>query len=360
MNRKLRSFLRKRGVPPEEIARAEREDRLLLLAFDYQLMPGRPRYTFAEACQRASFDVETAKRLWRALGFPDAPQEERLFRDEDVETIITMRHQIDSTIVPVGENYEQLVQIVRVVAGSLAKIAEVESDALATAVRERRLEGVPDEEIAMQLTDSLDWSRLSRLIDYALRLQLRASARRKLTATDPQAIGAEDLAVGFVDLVGYTALSQELEPEELGALVSRFEELAYDTVAEHGGRVVKTIGDEVMFVAADSADAARIALRLTERSAVDELLPEARAGLAGGTVLAQEGDYYGPVVNLASRLVELARPGSVLASSELHATLADDPAFAWQRLRSRRIRDIGRVEVWALERAEQHVPEPEP
>ncbi|HEX3669240.1 MAG TPA: hypothetical protein VHY55_08825, partial [Acidimicrobiia bacterium] len=73
MNRKLRSFLRKRGVPPEEIARAEREDRLLLLAFDYQLMPGRPRYTFAEACQRASFDVETAKRLWRALGFPDAP-----------------------------------------------------------------------------------------------------------------------------------------------------------------------------------------------------------------------------------------------------------------------------------------------
>ncbi len=358
MNRKLRSYLRRRGVPAEEIARAEREDRVLLLAFDYQLMPGRPRYTFAEACRRAGFDVDTAKRLWRALGFPDAPPEERLFRDEDVETIITMRQQIDSTIVPVGENYVELVQIVRVVAGSLAKIAEVESDALANAVRERRQLGVPDEEIAIQLTDSLDWSRLSRLIDYALRLQLRASARRKLTATDPQAIGAEDLAVGFVDLVGYTALSQELEPEELGALVSRFEELAYDTVTEHAGRVVKTIGDEVMFVAADTASAARIALRLTERSAVDELLPEARAGLASGTVLAQEGDYYGPVVNLASRLVELARPGSVLASGELHADLADDPSFTWQRLRSRRIRDIGRVEIWALERAEQPVTEP--
>jgi adenylate cyclase len=123
--------------------------------------------------------------------------------------------------------------------------------------------------------------------------------------------------------------------------------------------VVKTIGDEVMFVAGDAASAARIALRLTERSAVDELLPEARAGLAGGTVLAQEGDYYGPVVNLASRLVELARPGSVLVSTDLHAGLADHPALVWQRLRSRRIRDIGRVEVWALERAEQHVPEPE-
>jgi adenylate cyclase len=261
--------------------------------------------------------------------------------------------------VPVGDDYENLVQIVRVVAGSLAKIAEVESDALAGAVRARRQAGVPDDEIATEVTQSLDWSRLSRLIDYALRLQLRASTRRKLTAADPETVGAEDLAVGFVDLVGYTALSQELDPEHLAALVTRFEELAYDTVAEHGGRVVKTIGDEVMFVAGDISSAARIALRLTERSAVDELLPDARSGLAAGSVLAQEGDYYGPVVNLASRLVELARPGTVLASADVRDALADDPTFVWHRLRSRRIRDIGRVEVWALEHARQEVTEPE-
>lgn len=358
MNRKLRAFLRRRGATAEQIARAEREGRLLLLAFDYQLMAGRPRYTFAEACRRADFEEATAKRLWRALGFPDPPLDERLFRDEDVEAMITMRRQIESTIVPVGENYENLLQIVRVFAGSLAKIAEVESDALASAVRERRKAGSPDDEIAAEVTEALDWSRLSRLIDYALRLQLRASARRKLTAGNPEAVGAENLAVGFVDLVGYTALSQELEPAELAALVTRFEELAYDTVAEYAGRVVKTIGDEVMFVDADMANAANIALRLTERSAVDELLPEARAGLAADSVLSQEGDYYGPVVNLASRLVELARPGTVLVSAEVHDALADDPAFVWHRLRSRRIRDIGRVEVWALERAREPVPEP--
>jgi adenylate cyclase len=113
-----------------------------------------------------------------------------------------------------------------------------------------------------------------------------------------------------------------------------------------------------MFVDTEIANAANIALRLTERSAVDELLPQARAGLAAGTVLAQEGDYYGPVVNLASRLVELARPGTVLASTDVHDALADEPAFVWHRLRSRRIRDIGRVEVWALERAREPVPEP--
>jgi adenylate cyclase len=78
------------------------------------------------------------------------------------------------------------------------------------------------------------------------------------------------------------------------------------------------------------------------------LLPPARAGLACGSVVTREGDYFGPVVNLASRLVEIAKPGSVIASDDVHVTLAEDPAFAWKRLRPRRIRDIGRVEIWAL------------
>ena len=359
MNRRLRSLLRRRGATADEISGAEREGRLLLVAFDYELMPGRPQYTFEEVCRRASFDIETARRLWRALGFPDPPADAQLFRDDDVEAVITLRRQIETTIVHLGDRYEYLVQTVRAFGGALARIAEVESDLLVEAVQERREGGMTEDAIATEVTEALDWPRLSRLIDYGLRLQLRAAIRRKLTASDPQATGATELAVGFVDLVGYTALSQDLDPEALATLVSRFEELAYDTVAEQGGRVVKTIGDEVMFVAADAASAARIALRLTERSAVDELLPDARAGVAYGSVLAQEGDYYGPVVNLASRLVERARPGSVLTSSEFHNTLGDDPAFDWQRLRGgRRIRDIGRVEIWAVERADEQVTEP--
>ncbi len=131
-------------------------------------------------------------------------------------------------------------------------------------------------------------------------------------------------------------------------MVRRFEHLAFDTVAEEGGRVVKTIGDEVMFVSGDVSAAARIARRLTDRSLDDVLLPPARAGLARGSVVTREGDYFGPVVNLASRLVEIAKPGSVIASDEVHSSLSDDPAFGWKRLRPRRIRDIGRVEIWAL------------
>jgi adenylate cyclase len=171
---------------------------------------------------------------------------------------------------------------------------------------------------------------------------------RKLANEDPDAPGARVLSIGFVDLVGYTAISQQLDPHELSQLVRRFEQLAFDTVAEEGGRVVKTIGDEVMFVSGDVVAAARIARRLTDRSLDDALLPPARAGLAYGSVVTREGDYFGPVVNLASRLVEIAKPGSVIASDAVHSALADDTAFAWKRIRPRRIRDIGRVEIWAL------------
>ncbi len=176
---------------------------------------------------------------------------------------------------------------------------------------------------------------------------MRDAVWRKL-AIDDASSTRPTLAVGFLDLVGYTALSQELEDDELGMLVSRFEALTHDTVAQLGGRVVKTIGDEVMFVSEFPEVAAAIALRLTERTGGDAVLPEARAGLAYGPTIAREGDYYGPVVNLAHRLVEVAYPGTVLASDELHDAVSSDSRFRWGRSRDRKIRDIGRVATWPL------------
>jgi adenylate cyclase len=355
VNRKLRAFLRRQGATHDEIARAEQEGRLALLAFDRALMPGRPRYRFDDVVQKTGVQPANAQRLWRALGFPDPPPDARRFTDGDVEALEALRDVFgDPGLVghhglAAGRSVDALVQQVRVVGAALARIAEVQSDAMLDAFQEARDSGLTDEQVAELVPQSLNWERISRLLDYVMRLQLRAALWRKYAGIGPSESGEQLLTVGFVDLVGYTALSQELEEEELSSLVSRFEEIAYDTVAEHGARVVKMIGDEVMFVSEDPAAAARIALRLSERSAVDEVLPEARAGLACGPVVAHEGDYYGPVVNLASRMVELARPGSVLTSEEVHAALADDRSFGFQRLRSRKIRDIGRVGVWLLE-----------
>jgi adenylate cyclase len=312
-------------------------------------MPGRPRYRFDDVVRKTGVERANAQRLWRALGFPDPPPDARRFTDGDVEALEALRDVFRTEAFPAQRSVEGLVQQVRVVGAALARIAEVQSDAMLDAFQEARESGLSDEQVADLVPDSLNWERISRLLDYAMRLQLRAALWRKYAGGEPGQPGEQLLTVGFVDLVGYTALSQELEEEELAGLVSRFEEIAYDTVAEHGARVVKMIGDEVMFVSEEPAAAARIALRLSERSAVDEVLPEARAGLACGPVVAHEGDYYGPVVNLASRVVELARPGSVLTSEELHAALADDASFGFQRLRSRKLRDIGRVEIWLLE-----------
>jgi adenylate cyclase len=357
VNRRLRAFLRKRGASHEDIERARREGRLALLAFDRELMPGRARYTFADAAERAGVELDYASRLWRALGFADPPPDARRFTDEDVDVLTTLRAWSAGGVLGTPRSPDRLVQQVRVVGGSLARVAEVQSDVIIDALRSARAGGLSDEQVAELIPESLDWDRVSRLLDYAMRLQLRATLWRKYAGGDPEEVGTQFLTVGFVDLVGYTALSQELEDDEIAALVGRWEAVAHDTVAENGGRVVKMIGDEVMFVSESPGPAARIALRLTERSAVDDVLPEARAGLACGPVVAYEGDYYGPIVNLASRMVELARPGSVLTSEELHDVLRDDDAFRFDRLRSRRLRDIGRVEVWLLEAA-RDVPEP--
>jgi adenylate cyclase len=346
---KLRRFLRRSGATAEEIERAEAEGWLTLLTFDRLLMPGSPRFDLADVASAVATDVPTVSRLWRALGFPDLPTDARFFTDADIEAGRLLADRVTSgVLVTEDETIENVLQQVRVVSAIQARLAEVLTDGMMAAAQAARSTGLTDEQLAVELMTRLDWPTLTRLNDYLLRLQTRAALWRRLALDDPRSAGTRQLAVGFVDLVGYTSLSQELDTAELSGLVRRFEQLAYETVAERGGRVVKMIGDEVMFVADAVAVAASIALRLTERSAVDEVLPEARAGLALGPVLSREGDYYGPVVNLASRLTDLARPGSVLVPEAVHDALEGDASFRWRRLRSRRIRDIGRIEVWAL------------
>jgi adenylate cyclase len=356
VNRKLTQFLRHRGATPEEIEKAAVDGRLTLLAIDRDLFPSRSQYTQDEVAALSDVDPEVGRRLWRALGFPDVPEGERVFSEESVEVLRALQPRLESWFAQRERDpavaIENLVQQVRAASAGFARVAEVLSDAIVDTVTRARDAGLGDEEIAELFVDNLDWESVAKLYDYVLRLQLRAAVWRKLASEEPATVASE-LAVGFLDLVGYTALSQLLDEHELGILVARFEELTHDTVAQHGGRLVKSIGDEVMFVAEDPAVAAQIALRLTERTGDDAVLPDARAGLALGPVVAHEGDYYGPVVNLAHRLVEVAFPGTVLVCDALHDALESDPAFSFGRSRNRKIRDIGRVGTWPLRARER-------
>jgi adenylate cyclase len=238
-----------------------------------------------------------------------------------------------------------------VLSSALARFADAESDDIARSMDEARRAGLSDEDVAELISERLDFRLIARLVDHVHRLQLRAAVWRKLAGSEPGSPGTVEATVGFVDLVGYTALAEGLDDEELGALIEHFAALAHDTVVSAGGRIVKTIGDEVMFITEDPAVAASIALRLAEASTQDEVLPDARAGLAYGPVLSREGDYFGQVVNLASRLTELAFPRTVLVSSDLAAALDGLPQFSVRRLSRRRVRGIGRIDVYRLDSA---------
>jgi adenylate cyclase len=148
-----------------------------------------------------------------------------------------------------------------------------------------------------------------------------------------------------------------LSQKELSRLVDGFEARALEIVGAHGGRIIKTIGDEILFVADDPASIARIGLELVEERLRDEDFPELRVGLAWGPALARLGDVLGPVVNVASRLTSTSRPGRVLVDRALAEELQDDEHFKLRRLRRTSVRGYRKLEPWSLRRPADEDPE---
>ena len=336
----LRTLLLAAGASEEDIARAEREGWLPLLTLDRLVLPGRPTHDVAEMAAITGYDEERLRRLWRAVGFPDVPEGLAVFSDADVEAA---RRLLGGGLAR-DSDFATLLRQVRVISASMARIAAVLAEHYGDLVHEQRAQGTDEETIAISLVESFDPDELSALIVYSARLHLRAALWRRL-ARD----AAPDLLVGigFADLAGYTTLSAELDSDRLAEFVAQWEEVVYDTAAEHGGRVVKTIGDEAMFVGL-AATAARIAIALRD-AAREHGLPPVRVGLAAGMVIARDGDFYGPVVNLASRLTEVVPPGEIYASDALHTELAGDPSFTWTPVGPLDLRSIGPVEAFKLE-----------
>lgn len=376
---RVRAFLRQAGVADEEIDSAEQSDLLDLLVADRVLVPAERRYNEEEVAWRTGMPVELARKFWRALGFPDVDPEDRIFTDLDVEAIVIINGMLTLGVADVDSG----LQLARVIGSSMARIAEAEvSPALSGGRAVGAIAGgdsVTSADVFVQLADQT-LPAMARLLEFAWRRHVQAAARRAMLLRSRGTGALPTLCVGFADMVGFTMLSQQLSEDELAVVVSRFEEVAHYTVTGGGGRLVKMIGDEAMFVSESPLAAVRIGLGLAEAYADDELLSDVRVGLAIGPVLVQDGDYYGPVVNLAHAVVTLAEPGTVLLSDDLHdATLhemhpaggrpevpgtgplpvtavaepvatEEGPEFAFHAVRPRQIKDVGRVQLWALHR----------
>ena len=171
------------------------------------------------------------------------------------------------------------------------------------------------------------------------------------SASTPRTETAE-LAVGFADLCGFTRLSRRLSSTGLDRLLDRFEALTAETVGEAGARLVKLIGDEVMFATADAAAAASIALNLATRAAADDVLPGLRVGVSYGRVLVRRGDCFGTTVNLASRIVSTARCGTALVDDQFRRALPAECAdVACLPYGIFELKDFDAVPLWRIEPA---------
>ncbi len=342
-------MLRERDISDEEIFNALKNDTLHFLAVDQMLGPPRKRLTIGELSAETGVDVAIVRRLWRALGFADVADDDRIFSSIDIEAVSSLSSLMRSQ----ATDEDVAIQLARVIGSSMARIAAAEI------VASNSLKGVglgSKDFTTVDLADRFAQYSASilpavpELLVYAWIRHFHDAGRHAMVALDKGArdVSERILAVGFVDLVGFTVLSQQLTTQELGAVVSRFEELSSDAVTRRDGRVVKMIGDEVMFVVVDPEDAVEIGLELKEEYAKEKLLSEVRAGVAYGSVLAREGDYFGPVVNLASRIVNIANPGSILVSDGIQQVLAGKSKHRLVPLRPRYLKDLGSVQLWVV------------
>lgn len=346
---RVRSLLLELGCSDDEIDRAIADDAVDLMVVDRMLVPAGRRLTQTEVAETTDLPIDTLRRLWRALGFLDVGDDDLAFTDMDIEAV-----QLFQSMLAMGlADVDSAVQMARLVGLSMARIAEAETSPGSTPILTPSGDSIIDaDHFAQQAEVALP--AMARLLEYVWRRHLQAAVRRAMLVRARRSDEGMSpvTAVGFADMVGFTVLSQHLGDEELATVVARFEELAHDTVVARGGRVVKMIGDEVMFAVQSATSGAEIGLSLAEAYADDELLTDVRVALAVGPALLQDGDYYGPVVNLASRLVGVANPGTVLVSDEFRSALGPEAdRFEMKALRPRTLKDIGRVQAWKLSRA---------
>ncbi|GAA1905813.1 adenylate/guanylate cyclase domain-containing protein [Streptomyces sodiiphilus] len=329
-----------------------------------QLIIGAERqYTPFQAARAAGVPMELASRFWRAMGFPDIGQAKAL-TEMDVLALRRLAGLVEAGLL----SEAMAVQVARSTGQTTARLADWQIDSFLEGLTDPPEPGMTQTEVAYPLVELL-LPELQEFLVYVWRRQLAAASGRVVQAQDDEEMVDRRLSVGFADLVGFTRLTRRLEEEELGELVEAFETTAADQVAAHGGRLIKTLGDEVLFAADDAGTAADIGLRLVETLRDDPMMPELRVGIAFGTVTTRMGDVFGNTVNLASRLTSIAPKDMVLVDTAMREELTEageapasekaadaraaGPAgyrFALQPMHRRPVRGMGVIEPWLLTR----------
>jgi len=327
-------WLASRGVTIEQMIQAERETSLTALASDLSLRSG-PRLSARDVARRHDLTVEQVLALSLAAGLSPQAPDDPMYVEEDAALFASF---VDASKL-FGEAATR--RFIRVVGSSVARIAEAAITLYQVNVEgPLRASGGSELELAtknVRATDLLAGVR--EMLQGLLGGHMERATRLFREARSRYSADTVTLGVGFVDLVGFTPLAHRMPARELAEVIERFEDAAYDIATARDGRVVKLIGDEVMFVTRDPGAACDIALTLIERFAGDPAVTP-RGGLAHGELLQRGGDYYGPIVNLASRVAQIAVPNELLVTRDLAATAARSSALRFEPAGKRMLKGL--------------------
>ncbi|MBO0844763.1 MAG: adenylate/guanylate cyclase domain-containing protein [Nocardioides sp.] len=303
-------------------------------------------YNALEVAAETGASIEQAQRLWRALGFPDRGSE-RAFTRADVDAVSTMLQLVEQGAI----DFDMAVDLTRAVGQTMARLADWEVATLVHRVLE--MEAGDDATgsrtaAALRLLEAL--KPFDGLLVYVWRRHLAAAvARVEALGADDADLHTTQVTVGFADIVAFTALTNRLDHNRIGDLVEIFESRCADVVAGRHGRVIKSLGDAVLFVNEDPIRAYDTAEGIIAVVGRDPRMPDVRVGLSTGSVVTRLGDVFGPPVNLAARLTAVARRNRIIVD-EGTADLLPKDQFEARALPPRPVRGFGVVEPVAVRR----------
>lgn len=338
----LLGFLVDLGATPDDLIEYHELQQLPGLATVLALRGG-PGLTLGEVTEHSSLDEDKVLAFVRAAGFPVPGPSDRVFS----QTFAAL-----SGLLPVAEELfgtDVVLQLVRVMGAAMSRLADAFVSAFLVNVEPpARLQDPVGLGVARANTQAIAMLPTAmQVLDMLLRQHLLAARRSMLGDAGDAGYEMKTLCVGFVDLVGSTSLAESSSLSELGRMLTEFEHLVADAVIEAGGKVIKLIGDAVLFTANDPRDGCAIALAVTGMLEAHDSLPSCRVGLAAGEVMLRDGDVFGPVVNLAARAAAEAAPSDVVVPT----SLADELGLRGTAVGPRRLRGFAdTIDLTRLER----------
>lgn len=315
-------------------------------AIEERLLGGRPTLSTNQLAEKAGIPTEYGHQLWRSMGFAISDNDdEPLLTELDLSAMQRVKDAVDQGIV----TFDEVVSLARLSGRVFAQLAESEGDGLVEIALAKSDTGDPREIVDELATEMLPL--LEAMNFYVWRRQLFAYASRTLARLERAGASAEGIGsttgtVGFADISGFTALSRQTSEADLNDLLERFESVVTEVIGSHTGRVVKLIGDAVLFVAPDAVIGAHIAVDLVETWPDDQ--PALRAGLATGPILRRQGDVFGPTVNIASRITAIAKPGQIRIDRGAREVLAESSDFTLRSHKPRTVRGYHHLKSWSL------------